>query len=122
MASFVNLLIPIVFLVILYVIMILPETRRRKKYQSMLDNLKVNDKVVTRGGIVAKVISINDDKNEVVLETGPDRVRMTFLRNAIGSVTVESVDKNSSIVSGCVGFGLERWLLCMHKREITKID
>lgn len=84
MASFVNLLIPIVFLVILYVIMILPETRRRKKYQSMLDNLKVNDKVVTRGGIVAKVISINDDKNEVVLETGPDRVRMTFLRNAIG--------------------------------------
>ena len=99
MASFVNLLIPIVFLVILYVIMILPETRRRKKYQSMLDNLKVNDKVVTRGGIVAKVISINDDKNEVVLETGPDRVRMTFLRNAIGSVTVESVDKNSSIVN-----------------------
>ena len=99
MASFVNLLIPIVFLVILYVIMILPETRRRKKNQSMLDNLKVNDKVVTRGGIVAKVISINDDKNEVVLETGPDRVRMTFLRNAIGSVTVESVDKNSSIVN-----------------------
>lgn len=99
MASFVNLLIPIVFLVILYVIMILPETRRRKKYQSMLDNLKVNDKVVTRGGIVAKVISINEEKNEVVLETGPDRVRMTFLRNAIGSVTVESVDKNSSIVN-----------------------
>lgn len=99
MASFVNLLIPIVFLVILYVIMILPETRRRKKYQSMLDNLKVNDKVVTRGGIVAKVISINEQKNEVVLETGPDRVRMTFLRNAIGSVTVESVDKNSSIVN-----------------------
>ena len=31
-------------------------------------------------------------------------------------------DKNSSIVSGCVGFGLERWLLCMDKREITKID
>ena len=99
MASFVNLHIPIVFLVILYVIMILPETRRRKKYQSMLDNLKVNDKVVTRGGIVAKVISINEEKNEVVLETGPDRVRMTFLRNAIGSVTVESVDKNSSIVN-----------------------
>lgn len=97
MASFVNLLIPIIFLVVLYVIMILPETRRRKKYQAMLDNLKVNDKVVTRGGIVAKVISINEDKNEVVLETGPDRVRMTFLRNAIGSVTVESVDKNSAI-------------------------
>lgn len=96
MGSFVNLLIPIGFLIILYVIMILPETRRRKKYQAMLDNIKINDKVVTRGGLVAKVISIDNDKNEVILESGPDRTRMTFLRSAIGSVTVESVDKIST--------------------------
>lgn len=93
MSQIANLLIPVVFLVVLYVIMILPESKRRKKYQAMLDNLKVNDKVVTRGGIVAKIISIDNEKNEVVLETGPDRVRMTFLRNSIGSVTVESLDK-----------------------------
>ncbi len=96
MTSLVNFLVPIAFLVILYVIMILPESKRRKKYQAMLDNLKVNDKVVTRGGLVAKVISINSDKNEVVLECGPDRVRMTFLRTAIGSVTTESVEKVDS--------------------------
>ncbi len=93
MTSFFNLLIPVVLLVVMYVIMILPENRRRKKYQSMLDGLKVNDRVITRGGIVAKVISIDNEKNEVILETGPDRVRMTFLRNSIGSITVESVDK-----------------------------
>ena len=93
MSSFVNLLIPIGFLIILYVIMILPETRRRKKYQSMLDNIKVNDKVITRGGVVAKVISIDNDKNEVVLEPAPDRTRMTFLKNSIGTIVVESVEK-----------------------------
>ncbi|AID44846.1 Preprotein translocase subunit YajC [Candidatus Arthromitus sp. SFB-mouse-NL] len=93
MSSFVNLLIPIGFLIILYVIMILPETRRRKKYQSMLDNIKVNDKVITRGGVVAKVISIDNDKNEVVLETAPDKTRMTFLKNSIGTIVVESVEK-----------------------------
>ena len=93
MSSFVNLLIPIGFLIILYVIMILPETRRRKKYQSMLDNIKVNDKVITRGGVVAKVISIDNDKNEVVLVTAPDRTRMTFLKNSIGTIVVESVEK-----------------------------
>ena len=93
MSSFVNILIPIGFLIILYVIMILPETRRRKKYQSMLDNIKVNDKVITRGGVVAKVISIDNDKNEVVLETAPDRTRMTFLKNSIGTIVVESVEK-----------------------------
>lgn len=96
MGSIVNLFIPIIFLVVLYVIMILPETKRKKQYQSMLDNLKVNDKVVTRGGMVAKVISINEEKSEVVLETAPDKTRMTFLRNAIGSVTVESIDNNKS--------------------------
>lgn len=92
MGSIINLLIPVIFLVVLYVIMILPESKRKKQYQSMLDNLKINDKVVTRGGMVGKVVSINEDKNEVVLETGPDRVRMTFLKNSIGSVTVEAVD------------------------------
>ena len=92
--SFVNLLIPIIFLVIIYIVMILPEAKRRKKYQSMLDNLKVNDMVVTRGGMIAKVVSVDNEKNEVLLETGPDKLRMTFLRSAIGSVTVESVDKN----------------------------
>lgn len=96
MGSIVNLFVPIIFLVVLYVIMILPETKRKKQYQAMLDNLKVNDKVVTRGGIVAKVISINEDKSEVVLEMAPDKTRMTFLRNAIGSVTVESIDNNKS--------------------------
>lgn len=93
MSSFVNLLIPIGFLIILYVIMILPETRRRKKYQSMLDNIKVNDRVVTRGGIVAKVISIDNDKNEVVLETGPDKTRLTFLKNSIGTIASEHIEK-----------------------------
>lgn len=96
MGSIVNLLIPIIFLIVLYVIMILPETKRKKQYQSMLDNLKVNDKIVTRGGMIAKVISINNEKGEVVLETAPDKTRMTFLRNAIGSVTVESIDNSKS--------------------------
>ncbi len=96
MGSFAGLLIPIGFIILMYIIMMVPENKRRKKYQSMLDNIKVNDRVVTRGGLVAKVVSVDNDKNEVVLESGPDRTRMTFLRNAIGSVTVESVDKLSS--------------------------
>lgn len=31
-------------------------------------------------------------------------------------------DKNSTVVSGCVGFGLERWLLCMYERGILNLD
>ena len=80
MGSFVNLLFPIGLGALMIALMIIPENKRRKKYQSMLDNLKINDRVVTRGGMVAKIISMNEDKNEVVLETVPDKVRMTFLK------------------------------------------
>lgn len=96
MGSFVNLLAPIGIGVLMIALMVIPENKRRKKFQSMLDNLKVNDRVLTRGGMLAKVISINDDKNEVVLETLPDKVRMTFLKNSIASVTSESIEKTSS--------------------------
>ncbi len=96
MGSFVNLIAPIGIGVLMIALMVIPENKRRKKFQSMLDNLKVNDRVITRGGMLAKVISINDEKNEVVLETLPDKTRMTFLKNSIASVTTESIEKNSS--------------------------
>ncbi len=95
MGSFVNLLFPIGLGALMIALMIIPENKRRKKYQSMLDNLKINDRVVTRGGMVAKIISMNEDKNEVVLETVPDKVRMTFLKNSIAHIASESIEKSS---------------------------
>lgn len=81
----------VLFMAIFYAIILIPEKKRKKKYKETLDNLAVNDKVITRGGIVAKVISIAED--ELILESGPDRVRLKFTRQAISTVVAKKDDK-----------------------------
>ncbi|MDU0849814.1 MAG: preprotein translocase subunit YajC, partial [Staphylococcus epidermidis] len=41
---------------ILYFLLILPEKKRTKKYNEMLSALEKNDEIVTRGGIMGKII------------------------------------------------------------------
>ena len=59
----------IVVLILFYLVMMLPEKKRRKKYDEMLNSLKVNDKVMTRGGVIGKIITLDDDS--IILESGP---------------------------------------------------
>ena len=66
---------------IMYFLLILPEKKRTKKYNSMLSELKVNDEVVTRGGIIGKIITIEED--QMVIQSGPDRVRFRVTKNSI---------------------------------------
>ena len=68
----------------MYLLIIVPDKKRRKKYSSMLDTMKVNDKITTKGGIVGKIINIKDDY--IILETGPDRARVKMLKTGIFSV------------------------------------
>lgn len=68
---------------VLYLVLILPEKKRRKKYEEMLNELKVNDEVMTRGGVIGKIISIDDEN--MVLESGPNSVRLKFSKNAVAN-------------------------------------
>ena len=49
----------------------------------MLDDLQVNDEIMTRGGIIGKIISLDGDN--MVLESGPDRARLKMTKNAIAN-------------------------------------
>jgi preprotein translocase subunit YajC len=66
---------------IFYFIILLPAKRKQQKVQTFLDNLKVNDKVITTGGIWGQITKI-DDQN-VQLEIA-DKVRIRVSRAAIG--------------------------------------
>ena len=66
----------IVILIVFYLVMMLPEKTRRKKYDEMLNSLKVNDKVMTRGGVIGKIITLEDDS--IILESGPNKTRLRF--------------------------------------------
>ena len=79
MNNMISLLFPFVLMIgLMYLMVFRPENKRKKQYQSMLDSLSVNDEIMTRGGILGKVINI--------IESGPDRVRLKFTRTAIGDV------------------------------------
>ena len=82
MAQMLATLLPLVAMfAIMYFLLILPEKKRTKKYNSMLSELKVNDEVLTRGGIIGKIITIEED--QMVIQSGPDRVRFRVTKNSI---------------------------------------
>ncbi|GFZ30613.1 hypothetical protein CSC2_11390 [Clostridium zeae] len=74
----------IVVFVIFYALLIIPERKRKKQYQAMLNDLKVNDEIMSKGGIIGKVVNLQDDY--VILESGPDRARIKLSRQGIANV------------------------------------
>ena len=68
-------------LAVFYFLLIRPEKKRAKKEKEMRDNLQVADEVVTIGGIIGRVLSIQEET--IVVETGSDRNRIRVLKTAI---------------------------------------
>jgi preprotein translocase subunit YajC len=50
----------VVFVVVLYFLMIRPQQKRMKEQQAMLSRLASGDEVVTSGGILGRIIEVND--------------------------------------------------------------
>ena len=73
----------ILMFVVFYFILILPEKKRKKKYDEMLNELKVNEKVITRGGIVGRIIKINEET--IVIETSSDRTKIELTKQGVSS-------------------------------------
>lgn len=65
---FVALLPIILIFVIFYIFFFLPVQRRQKAHQNMLNSLEKGDKVVTSGGIIGTIQSINREKGIVQLK------------------------------------------------------
>ena len=74
--------------VIFYFLLILPEKKRKKKYQGMIDELKVNDEVVTRGGILGKISHI--DEKTVTIETSTAKTRIKLDKSGISHKVKEN--------------------------------
>jgi preprotein translocase subunit YajC len=54
-------LIPFVFIFgIFYFLVILPQKKQRQQVQEMITQLKINDEVVTNGGVIGKIKEIKD--------------------------------------------------------------
>lgn len=65
----------------MYFAMIRPENKRKKQADEMRSNLKKGDQITTIGGIVGKIVMVNEET--IVVETSDDRVRMELTKWAV---------------------------------------
>lgn len=75
---------------IMYLLLILPEKKRVKKYNEMMAGLKLNDEVLTRGGIIGKIVTVEEDY--FVIETSSERTKIKITRNGIASKINKDVE------------------------------
>lgn len=60
-SSLIFTLLPFVFIfAIFYFLVILPQKKQRQQLQDLVTQLKINDEVVTNGGIIGKIKEIKD--------------------------------------------------------------
>lgn len=94
--NYITTFLPFLFMIgLFYLFIFLPESKRKKKYSNLLNSLKVNDEIMTRGGIIGKLINIQD--KYVILETGPDRARIKLDKNGISHVLNTPSEENKEV-------------------------
>jgi preprotein translocase subunit YajC len=79
-----GLLLPLLFLVVLYMLLIRPQQRRQKEQQRMVAGLEVGDDVVTIGGMHGRVKALTDETMD--LEVDAEGTVLRFQRSSLGRV------------------------------------
>ncbi len=83
-----TMLLPLLLIPVLYLVMIRPQQKRQKEWQTMLASIKTGDRVTTAGGIRGIIISVKDDA--YVIRVAPDNIKLEVSKSAIASVTTDN--------------------------------
>ena len=79
-----SLLIPTMLIIgIMYFLMIRPQQKRLKEHQAMVAALRRGDTVVTSGGIIGKVVKVEEQELQLEIAEG---VKIKVLRSTISEV------------------------------------
>lgn len=85
--NFIGSLVPLlIFVVIFYFLLIRPQQKRQQQHEKEISELKPNDKILTSGGIYAKVIKIKE--KTLVVEIA-DGVEVEVLPNSVNPIFEE---------------------------------
>ena len=71
----------VLMFVIFYFLLIRPQQKRQREHTEMVKNLKKGDRVVTSGGMIGTVHTLQDDY--VVLKVGDQDTKLEVLRSAV---------------------------------------
>ncbi len=69
---------------VFYFLVFMPMQKQKKRQQEMLSQLKSGDSVVTSGGIVGTITTV--DADTIVLRVKPDNIKLQFARSSVSTV------------------------------------
>ena len=70
---------------VMYFLLIRPQKKKEKEATALRNSIEVGDEITTIGGIVGKVVSVKEDDDFFVMETGADKTKIKVRRWAIGT-------------------------------------
>jgi len=73
----------VIMIAVFYFLLIKPENKRKKQAEEMRNSIKKGDRITTIGGMMGKVVQVND--NSLVFETSEDRVRIEIAKWGVQS-------------------------------------
>lgn len=77
---------PLLLVAALWLLMIRPQQQRVKRQREMLASLAVGDEIVTVGGILGRIVALDDTHASVEVATG---VTVRMIRGAVGQRLTE---------------------------------
>ncbi|MBU8932470.1 MAG: preprotein translocase subunit YajC [candidate division Zixibacteria bacterium] len=69
--------------VLMYLLLIRPQRKKQKAHETLLQELKKGDKVVTSGGMFGTIFAIDEERGRVVIKIG--ETKFEFLKSSIAA-------------------------------------
>ncbi len=85
-----ELLFPLLVLGLMWVLLVRPQQQRVRRQRELVSSLEVGDEVVTAGGVMGRIVALDDD--EVRLEVAPG-VTVRFVRLSVNARVDEMVEE-----------------------------
>lgn len=104
---FMSLLPLVMVFAIFYFLLIRPQQAKMRTHREMLENLKKGDQVVTGGGIVGKIVRVEQSDNSLVVEIAPS-VQVKVVRGTVQDVlnkTVPASGNDNRLAPGAAAGG-----------------
>ncbi len=76
-------------IVIMYYVMIRPQSKRQKEHQRLISSLKTGDRVVTTSGIHGMITNVKDTTVTVKVA---DNVKLEMEKSAVANVAAKAVE------------------------------
>jgi preprotein translocase subunit YajC len=80
---------PLVLIIgIFYFLVMMPMQRQKKQQAEMLRNLQNGNVVLTNGGIVGTIVTINAD-DTIIVRVKPDNIKLQIARSSVSGLVAE---------------------------------